>query len=135
MATIQSPLCGYNMAYCVELRGEDLSCYLYNIRSVGLRQCLACQQSVFQRYHSEKHLSAFYPQDLGESQLALKLRYCHPMYRPIAYKRLTVTGHFVASSSSFFFLGIAIFYTTAVQRCLFHVYCVIFSNFVDVFCM
>jgi len=41
---------------------------------------LACQQSVFQRYHSEKHLSEFYPQDGGESQLALKLRHCHPMY-------------------------------------------------------
>jgi len=26
-------------------------------------------------YHSEKHLSEFYPQDGGESQLALKLRY------------------------------------------------------------
>jgi len=28
----------------------------------------------------EKHLSKFYPQDGGESQLALKLRHCHPMY-------------------------------------------------------
>jgi len=41
---------------------------------------IACQQSVFQRYYSEKHLSEFYPQDGGESQLALKLRHCHPMY-------------------------------------------------------
>ena len=34
---------------------------------------------VFQRYYSEKHLSEFYPQDGGESQLALKLglRHCH----------------------------------------------------------
>jgi len=32
-----------------------------------------------QRYHSEKHLSEFYPQDGGESQLALKLCHCHPM--------------------------------------------------------
>ena len=39
---------------------------------------LACQQSVFQRYHSEYHLSEFYPQDGGESQLASKLRHCHP---------------------------------------------------------
>jgi len=29
---------------------------------------------VFQRYHSEKR--EFYPQDGGESQLALKLRHC-----------------------------------------------------------
>jgi len=33
--TIRSPFCGYNMA-CVELRGDYLSCYLNNIRSVGL---------------------------------------------------------------------------------------------------
>jgi len=42
---------------------------------------LAFQQSVFQRYRSEKHLSQFYPQDGGKSQLALKLRHCHPVYR------------------------------------------------------
>ena len=44
---------------------------------------LACRQSVFHWYHSEKHLSEFYPQDGGESQLALKLRHCHPMYWPL----------------------------------------------------
>jgi len=44
---------------------------------------LARQQSVFQQYHSEKHLSEFYPQDGGESQLASKLRHCHPMYREL----------------------------------------------------
>jgi len=33
---------------------------------------LACQQSVFHRYHSENHLPELYPQDGGESQLALK---------------------------------------------------------------
>ena len=27
-----------------------------------------------------KHLQEFYPQDGGESQPALKLRHCHPMY-------------------------------------------------------
>ena len=32
--------CGYDMVWCVELRGEDLSCYLNNIRSVGLWKCL-----------------------------------------------------------------------------------------------
>jgi len=41
---------------------------------------LGCQQSVFQRYHSEIHLSEFYPQDGDESQLASKVRHCHPMY-------------------------------------------------------
>jgi len=36
MPTVRSPFCGYNMAQCVELRGEDLSCYVNNIQSVGL---------------------------------------------------------------------------------------------------
>jgi len=36
-------------------------------------------KSVFQRYHSDKHLSEFCPQDGGESQLASKLRHCRPM--------------------------------------------------------
>jgi len=39
---------------------------------------IARQQSdIFQQYHSEKHLSEFYPQDGGESQLASKLRHYH----------------------------------------------------------
>jgi len=35
--------------------------------------------------YSEKHLSQFYPQDGGESQLASKLSNCHPMYRSHLY--------------------------------------------------
>ena len=47
---------------------------------------LACRESVFYRYHSEKHLPEFYPQDGGECQLALKLRHCHPIpSRPIIF--------------------------------------------------
>jgi len=45
---------------------------------------LAYQQSVFQRYHSEKHLSEFHPQDDGESQLTSKLRHCHSVYNKTA---------------------------------------------------
>jgi len=37
-------------------------------------------KSVFQQHQSEKHLSEFYPQDGGESQLASKLRHYHLMY-------------------------------------------------------
>jgi len=36
--------------------------------------------SAISSYHSGKHLSEFYPQDGGESQLALELRRCNPMY-------------------------------------------------------
>jgi len=42
------------------------------------------QQSVFKRYHSEKHLSEFYLQDGGKNQLAgmeqNNVTACHPMY-------------------------------------------------------
>jgi len=74
----------------VELRGEDLSCYLNNIQSASLwkrlYEHLSCQQSLFQRYHSEQHLSEFYLKDGGKSQLASKLRYYHLMYnRSCAY--------------------------------------------------
>ena len=37
--TIRSPYCGYNTTECVELNGEDLSCYSNKIKSVGLREC------------------------------------------------------------------------------------------------
>ena len=39
---------------------------------------LARQQSIFQQYHSEKHLSEFYPQDGGESQLANEITLLSP---------------------------------------------------------
>ena len=38
MATIRSPLCGYNMTQCVELMGEDLWRYLNKTQSVGLQK-------------------------------------------------------------------------------------------------
>ena len=58
---------------------------MWSLEAQSLWKCqynhsLSCQQSVFQRYHSEKHLWQFYPQDGRESQLALNLRHCHPMY-------------------------------------------------------
>jgi len=39
MVTIRSPFCGYNSAYCVELKGEDLWSYSHKIESVSLRKC------------------------------------------------------------------------------------------------
>ena len=41
------------------------------------------QQSVFKRYHSDKHFSGFYLQDGGKNQLAQiwnKIIHCHSMY-------------------------------------------------------
>jgi len=59
VAMIRPPFCGYNMAQCEELMGEDLSCYL-NKNSIGWFMkmsvwSLSCQQRVFKRYHSGKH--------------------------------------------------------------------------------
>jgi len=39
MVTIRSPFCGYDMTQCVELNGEELSCYSNKIESVSLRKC------------------------------------------------------------------------------------------------
>ena len=68
----------------MELKGEDLSCYLNNIQSVGLRKCLYDHYLAYKTYFSDmwkKHLSEFYPQDSGESQLARKSRHCQPRCR------------------------------------------------------
>jgi len=56
----------------VELIGEDLVCYSNKIESVegNVDMSLTYQQSVFKRYHSNKHFSEFYPQHGGENQLA-----------------------------------------------------------------
>jgi len=48
---------------------------------------LARQRSEFQQYHSQNHLSEVYPQDGGESQLASKLRHCHPTYGIMRHMR------------------------------------------------
>ena len=37
--TIRSPFCGYDTTQCVELNGEDLSCYSNKTQSVSLRKC------------------------------------------------------------------------------------------------
>jgi len=40
VVTIRSPFCGYNTTYCVELSGEDFSCYSNKIKPFSLRECL-----------------------------------------------------------------------------------------------
>ena len=64
MVTIRSPFCGYNTIYCVELNGEDLSCYSNTIESVTLRKCPYdhwLQTKRFKRYHNDKHFPEFLP--------------------------------------------------------------------------
>ena len=60
MVTIRSHFCGYETLSCVELNGEDLSCYSNKIESVSLSiWSPTYQQSVFKRCHSDKHFSEF----------------------------------------------------------------------------
>ena len=49
MVTIRSPFCEYNMAYCVDLSGEDLSYWLNYIQSVGLWKRLMITSSPTKR--------------------------------------------------------------------------------------
>jgi len=39
VATIRSPFCGYDTIQCVELDGEDLSCFPNKIERVSLIKC------------------------------------------------------------------------------------------------
>jgi len=56
---VRSPFCGYTG---VELNGEDLSCCSNRIEPVCLRKRpYDHRQSVFERYHSDKHFSEFLP--------------------------------------------------------------------------
>ena len=59
--------------------------------------------SLFQRYYSEKHPLESYPQDGGraESQLALKLRLCHPVHREEekGRKKTNLSASFTAFST------------------------------------
>jgi len=62
---------------------------LFEYNWISLRRC-PCDhwlnlQSAFKRYHSDKHLSEFYPQDGGKKinwhRYGTKLRHCHPTYK------------------------------------------------------
>jgi len=82
MVTIRSPFCGYIAIQCVELNGEDSSCYSNKIESVSLRKCLA----------NNAYLSAITVTNISKSftykmaaktnwhRYGTKLRHCHPMY-------------------------------------------------------
>jgi len=75
------------------VKGQGFIVFFNSIQSVGLWKCLYDHylankayfraSIVFQRYHSSKHLWEFYQQDGDKSQLASKLRHCHPVYWPI----------------------------------------------------
>jgi len=74
---IRSPFCGYNMAYCVELKFEHLSCYCYKLIN-WIRKCPYSHWltiEAYKHYHSNRNLSAFYLQKSGH-RYETKLRHC-----------------------------------------------------------
>jgi len=74
VVTIRSPFCGHNTLLCVELNGEDISCYSNKIQSVSIGKC------PYDHWLANKaHLNAitvtnishsFHLQDGGKNQLA-----------------------------------------------------------------
>ena len=78
------PAAVWSLACQVELRGEDISCYLNNIRSVGLWKCLYMVTSWPTKRISAISQWKLCQRDGGGSQLALKLRHCHRMYCDVA---------------------------------------------------
>ena len=82
MATIRSPFCGYNtimrwatrIAIQITLNQKNEKMSIWS---------LTYQQSVFKRYHSDKHFSDLNPQDGGKiswHRYGTKLRHCHRMH-------------------------------------------------------
>ena len=65
---------GINTTKCVELNGEDLSCYSKKLESVSLRKRPYDRWLTNNAYLSAiivtKHLSEFYLQDGGKNQVA-----------------------------------------------------------------
>ena len=79
MATIRSPCCGYNLAWCVELKGEDLSSYTDKIESVSLRKCPHDHRLTNKAYLSAITVTSVSP--TSWHTYGKKLRHCHPTYQ------------------------------------------------------
>jgi len=80
-ATIRSPFCGYNMAFC-GVKGRRVIVFFskHSVRwfmkmSVG---SLCCQQSVFQRYHSEKHYFESFTHKLAAKAAGIEITSLSP---------------------------------------------------------
>ena len=93
MVTIRSPFCGYNTIQCVELNGDDLSCYSSKIGSISLRKCPRDYWLA-----NKSYLSAITVTDISESfvtynmasemnwhRYRTRLRHCHSMYNSITH--------------------------------------------------
>ena len=87
MITLRSPCCGYNLAWCVELKVDDLWSCSHKLESVSLRKC------PHDHWHTTKaHLSALTVASIcrsftykmaaktGRHRYGTKLHHCHPVH-------------------------------------------------------
>ena len=87
MATIRSPCCGYNLAWCVELKGDDLWSCSHKIESVNLRKCPYDHWLTNKVYLSASTVTSIFRSftyktaaKTGWHRYGTKLRHCHPMH-------------------------------------------------------
>ena len=87
MVTIRSPCCGYNLARCVELKGEDLSSYSHKIESVNYENVHMITSFTNKAYLSVITVTSIFQSFTYEMaaktswhRYRTKLRHCHPMY-------------------------------------------------------
>jgi len=78
--------CGYNTIQCVELNGEDLSCYSNKIESISLIKCPRDQWLTNETYLSAITVTNIYQSftykmtaKINWHRYGTKLRHCHPM--------------------------------------------------------
>jgi len=120
MVTIGSPFCGYNTICCVELNGEDLSCYSDKTESVSFWKCSYDDWLTNKAYLSAVTVINIYQRftykmaaKINWHRCGTKLRHCHRTYNcpfiflsycSILYHCLTCI-HRVPKTSTFYFLN------------------------------
>jgi len=75
-----NPLVYENVCMIIWTFFKLIQFHLNNTANLRLLTQLACRQRVLSDIAVKNIFSEFYPQGGGESQLASKLRHCHPMY-------------------------------------------------------
>ena len=87
MVTIRSPCCGYNLAWCVELKGAHFWSCSHKIESVSIRKCPYDHWLTNKAYLSAITATSIFRSftykmaaKTGWHRYGTKLRHCHLMY-------------------------------------------------------
>jgi len=87
MVTIRSPCCGYNLAWCVELKCAHFWSCSHKIESVSIRKCPYDHWLTNEAYLSAITVTSIFRSftykmaaKTGWHRYGTKLRHCHPMY-------------------------------------------------------